>query len=100
MLDDVHADANDGSLGSSKYDLMTSDLREQGEVVSEALAEVQRQLAETTRQVGQSVQQIQSTVSSPAEVVRDEDGKIVGVRRNGAVQSVVRNPDGSIAGVQ
>lgn len=46
------------------------------------------------------MQQISAEISGPAEIVRDANGRMVGLKRGERVRQIVRGPDGRAAGVQ
>lgn len=51
-------------------------------------------------QMLQMAQQVIEQINAPAEVIRDENGKIAGVRRGAVVRVLQRGPDGRVMGVQ
>lgn len=46
------------------------------------------------------LQQLSAEISGPAEIVRDANGRMVGLKRGERVRQIVRGPDGRAAGVQ
>lgn len=46
------------------------------------------------------MQQLSAEISGPAEIVRDANGRMVGLKRGERVRQIVRGPDGRAAGVQ
>lgn len=52
------------------------------------------------RQMADGINAMSAYLTAPVEIIRDGDGKIVGVSRGQTTQMVTRNPDGSVAGVQ
>lgn len=46
------------------------------------------------------LQQMQAEASAPAEIVRDQGGRAIGVKRGERVRQIVRGPDGRASGIQ
>jgi hypothetical protein len=110
MLMEINAEGMDEEAGLSPYNTMIDSLETQAAAVANALVSVQsqlrnadvlaRSLAQTSLDVNDAVSKIQAHVQAPAEVVRDENNRIVGVRKNGIVQTIARDESGSISGLQ
>ena len=49
---------------------------------------------------GMAIQHIMEQQNAPAQIVRDEQGNAVGVRKGNQVRQIVRGPDGQAVGLQ
>ena len=62
--------------------------------------QAQMQTADALQRMAAAIQGLATQVGAPAEVIRDGEGKVVGVRKGSMTQQVTRAPDGSVMGVQ
>lgn len=57
-------------------------------------------LNQQMEEMRQRFEEMQSEASMPAEIVRDERGRVVGLRKGSKTRQIQRGPDGSIIGIQ
>jgi hypothetical protein len=110
LMIDFAEEGTEGMEGPAVYDQMIKQLTDQSEKVQAALADVTERIndvsevavrmAAASGDVDRSVREIQAINDAPAEVIRDDSQRIVGVRKGGKTKSVVRDPKGTIAGLQ
>lgn len=73
--------------------------QEQLGMMAAGMAQMQQQTAQALQAMAQGLAQITATLQAPKRLHRDETGNIVAVEANGAVQPVLRTPEGQIAGI-
>jgi hypothetical protein len=71
---------------------------QQNQIVISAIADQMRQVAGELASVRDILSHMYRQMSAPSEVMRDENGRAVGVRRGNQVQMVDRGPSGMITG--
>jgi hypothetical protein len=52
------------------------------------------------QQLGQVINQLMAEINAPAEVLRDQAGRVVGIKKGNTVRQIQRGPDGRAIGVQ
>lgn len=73
--------------------------QEQLGMMAAGMAQMQSQTAQALQAMAQGLQQITATLQAPKRLHRDDMGNIVAVEANGALQPVLRTPEGQIAGI-
>jgi hypothetical protein len=65
----------------------------------EVTKQINEQVADSIREITEALEEMRSAAGADREIVRDESGKVTGVRVNGQVKSVKRDSAGNITGV-
>jgi hypothetical protein len=65
----------------------------------QAVQSLNQQLAQSIAEITSVVQELKDASDSPREVVRDEKGKVTGVKVNGKTRPIQRDADGKVIGV-
>lgn len=63
-------------------------------------AEISRKPDDRVGELIKTIEQLRAEADLPAELVRDDAGRAVGVKKGGRVRKVIRGPDGRAIGVQ
>jgi chromosome segregation ATPase len=69
------------------------------ESTGQAVQSLNQQLAQSIAEITSVVQELKDASDSPREVVRDEKGKVTGVKVNGKTRPIQRDADGKVIGV-